>query len=382
MESLALTKCPACDSSNVESSGVQETYFLRNLDERVTIRFGACLDCDFVFQLNPLTPEQFERYYQDNSQLRTNQLNLVEEHVHHEQANFVSQAIDLRNKAILEIGSSTGKFLNFLKTIYACETFFDEKNEEAIRYLTQSGHRPIADSGKEKGVSVLVLRHIVEHVPLPVAWLKGLQRYLATDGLLFIEVPDWSFLDDKTNTFAFEHVNHFSQFSLSTVLKRAGYIVIRQEMAMTAGYATSGGDRVLRVIASITPKHLDNGVIHAVDEHHYRRVGRILALTEKLIQDRVRDGKRVAFYGASWGAERIFLNTPIGAKEVCCIFDQDAKKQKGTFYDVPVNAPHQILKIAPDTVFIFTSHEREVKRNLIELGYKGELISRSDLERL
>ncbi len=382
MKSLVLTRCPACNSANIKSTGVEETYYLRNLDARITTRFGACLDCDFAFQLNPPTLEQLERYYRDNGQLRTGQLNLVEEHVHHEQAQFIAQAADLRRQTVLEIGSSTGKFLNFLRTVYECETFFDEKNEEAVKYLRRSGHRSIHDERREKGVSVLVLRHILEHVPSPVDWLRDLRQLLAPDGILFIEVPDWSLLDDKTNTVTFEHVSHFSQFSLSLVLKRAGYIVIRQEMTITPGYATAGGDRVLRVIASPAPKHLDKGVIHAFDQHHYRRVGRIHALAEKLVRDRVRDNKRVAFYGASWGAERIFLNTTIGAREICCIFDQDTKKQNGDFYGIPVNAPQRVTEIAPDTVFIFTSHAQEVKRNLLELGYHGELISRSDLELL
>ena len=379
---LSIDRCPVCDSTAIAPAGLTETYFPRNLNRRVTVEFGACAQCAFTFQLNPLTPAALEKYYEDNSQLRSSALDVVEEYVHSRQAAFIETVVPLRAARVLEIGSSTGKFLDFLKQVYAAETYFDEKNPDARRHLVRSGgHHPIEDLEGGVNIDVLVLRHIVEHVPEPRDWLASMRSRLGSSGHLFIEVPDWSFIDAQTNTIAFEHVSHFSQHTLSYLLFRAGYIVVQQEMSITEGYGTSGGDRVLRVMARPFPSTLANGAAAALRQHHFERVGRPLAAAERIVKAARAGGKTVALYGASWGAERAFLNTSIRAEDLVCIFDRDKRKQGTPFHDVPVYDPSRIVELRPDIVLIYTSHAPAVKRDLRALGYEGELFSREDFER-
>jgi len=380
---ISISECPVCVSDAIAPLDLRETYFVSNLGERLTIEFGICNRCGFTFQLNPLSAADFEKYYEDNSQLRSAALNVVEEFVHSRQAAFIDSIASLQGAKVLEIGSSTGKFLDFLKQIYGARTYFDERNLESRAHLRNvGGHTAVEELGAKPDVDVLVLRHVVEHVPQPAGWLASLKKHLAPSAHVFIEVPDWSFVDDETNTFAFEHVNHFAQHTLSHLLFRAGYIVVKQEMSITKGYAVSGGDRVLRVLAKPFRPQLSEGVGAAVRQHHHKRVSHVLEVVERTVKTAMGAGQRVAFYGASWGAERVFLNTAITARDVVCIFDRDKRKHDAPYYDVPVFPPEKILESNPDVLLIFTSHAAAVKRDLAALGFKGRMLSRDDFERI
>jgi hypothetical protein len=76
----------------------------------------------------------------------------------------------------------------------------------------------------------------------------------------------------------------------------------------------------------------------------------------------------------------VFLNTSVGPENVVCIFDKDKRKQEALYYDVPVYDPSRITEVSPDILFVFTSHAPAVKRDLQALGFKGQVLSRSELE--
>jgi SAM-dependent methyltransferase len=68
------------------------------------------------------------------------------------------------------------------------------------------------------------LVHVLEHIPDPVAYLKGLRPKLKPDGLLLIEVPDHS--SNPFDLVIADHSTHFSLDLLSRVVSAAGYEVM------------------------------------------------------------------------------------------------------------------------------------------------------------
>jgi SAM-dependent methyltransferase len=82
------------------------------------------------------------------------------------------------------------------------------------------------DPSKIPGEFDLVsLVHVLEHIPDPVAYLKGLRSRLKPDGLLLIEVPDHS--SNPFDLMIADHSTHFSLDLLSRVVAAAGYEVVR-----------------------------------------------------------------------------------------------------------------------------------------------------------
>ena len=378
---ILLKTCPLCKSKNIEDLKLKETNFIRPFKKPMTTKLGFCNNCTFLFCLNPLDNNSMQEYYKKNFQLRSTDIDVVEEFVHASQTKFIDDHFPLKNKNVLEVGANTGKLLNHLKKLHGCKTYFDELNVEAVNILENiQGHKSKKAIGKKGKFDVIIMRHVLEHIVDPIQYLKKIQKDLEDDGVIFIEVPDFTFLDNHNDTLLFEHVNYFSQLTLSRVLDSAGLIVIGQKFSITDNYATIS-DRALRVIARKKPKELKLGIKKAVKNHQNFRVNGTNKIMEKIIKKAGKKAK-IGFYAASWWTERFLLNTQLKGINLVGIFDKDKKKQNTIYLNLKVFPPAEIHRLKPDIIFVMSSFEPQIKHDLKLLNYKGKVYGWSDLVKL
>ena len=137
---------------------------------------------------------------------------------------------------ILDVGCSTGHFLSALKgkakirvglELGKDEATFIKKNLDFKVYTD-----PIESANIDEGPFDLVTAlQVLEHVPDPVSFLKGVARNLKDDGLLYLELPN---IDDVLLS-AFDikgyadfyyrepHVCYYSKETLKALLSKAGF---------------------------------------------------------------------------------------------------------------------------------------------------------------
>lgn len=108
---------------------------------------------------------------------------------------------------LVEVGCGKGTFLEMLAERGASITGFDP---------TYEGDNPLIEKhyfGPELGLSAkgLVLRHVLEHIPDPFAFLCQLRDANGGGGLIYIEVPCLDWICDGRSWFDifYEHVNYF-----------------------------------------------------------------------------------------------------------------------------------------------------------------------------
>ena len=373
-------KCPICVSPDISEIGLSETYFIRPFQREVTIRLACCADCSFLFQVEPPDDESLARYYEGSFQYRHVEPDVVEEHVHAQQAAFMAGDGGLTGKTVLEIGSSTGRFLSHLQVLHGCNTWFDELNAESREILTRvQGHRGLDEVGAPTEFDYVAMRHVLEHIVDPVGYLRRLRQKLGGTGTLFIEVPDFSFLDDRTDTLLFEHVNYFSAATLVRTLENAGYVVTGLMHSITDNFSTCS-DRVLRARASVKPPNHSAETAGAMRDHIERKVHRRHDNLLRIIEDMGPDA-RIGFYSASWWTERFLLNTDIDRRRIVGIFDKDKKKIGTIYHGLEVYSPTRVNELAPDLMFVLTSFEPQIKRDLRSMKFAGRVIGWSDLEK-
>ncbi len=108
---------------------------------------------------------------------------------------------------LVEVGCGKGYFLEMLAARGAAITGFDptyEGDNPAIRKVYFDEAAGLSARG-------LILRHVLEHIPDPVAFLQGLARANGGGGLIYIEVPCFDWIADHRAWFDifYEHVNYF-----------------------------------------------------------------------------------------------------------------------------------------------------------------------------
>lgn len=136
---------------------------------------------------------------------------------------------------VLDVGSSTGHFLNALAP-YVRETVGIEFNRDNAAFSRSLGITTYTEPIENTDLSpasfdLITLFQILEHVEEPVKFLQSLGRYLKPNGHLVVEVPN---LDDALlsiyNVRAFAdfwfiepHLYYFNTATLKKILEKAGF---------------------------------------------------------------------------------------------------------------------------------------------------------------
>ncbi|WP_122072981.1 class I SAM-dependent methyltransferase [Pseudophaeobacter sp. EL27] len=120
-------------------------------------------------------------------------------------ADLIADKIGLDD--LVEVGCGKGTFLEMLAGRGASITGFDPT------YEGDSPHIQKHYFGPDLGFSAkgLVLRHVLEHIPDPYAFLCQLRDANGGGGLIYIEVPCFDWICDGRSWFDifYEHVNYF-----------------------------------------------------------------------------------------------------------------------------------------------------------------------------
>jgi len=371
-----IENCPCCGTSAIESKQCSRSFYVDVLENQVTYDFGTCATCGFIYVLNPLSEENLKFYYENAAYLRRQSIDEVEEEVLKNQRAFLERRGQKTGK-VLEIGCDAGQFLNELSA-HSWETYYHEYSLEANEFLSQK-HRPYRDGDKES-FDLIVMRHVFEHIASPNEFLIKLRPSLRADSKIFIEVPDWTYLDKFTDSLAFEHVNYFSMASLSLLLDRAGLSVVDMEFGISPGYHTTS-NRVIRVLAELIPGRDVNTRIEAFQHHDDRVSNAFYKRIRSLVASEKAKNRSISFYAASWTSADLLLNANLPKESLLGIFDQDERKQKKLFHGCKVYSPTRLQELKPDTIIINSSYDHEISKNLRDQGFSGLIISSSDLLR-
>jgi len=77
---------------------------------------------------------------------------------------------------------------------------------------------------EDEHFDVVIVRHVVEHVPDPIAFLKNAIKTLKYGGIIYVEVPNsmWCLENSFFPEFHVDHISYFSLNSLKFLMKEAG----------------------------------------------------------------------------------------------------------------------------------------------------------------
>ena len=136
---------------------------------------------------------------------------------------------------VVEIGCGGGDFLAALRQAGARNLVGIDAARNCVRRARDGGfevvHGPFDDAlakavGRDFGAaSVVVMRHVLEHIDDAAGFLAGARRLLEHQGRLVVEIPDlgWAIARGDFTSFTDEHVSYFSAHSLARLLARCEF---------------------------------------------------------------------------------------------------------------------------------------------------------------
>ncbi len=377
VDHLNISHCPIC-SGIAAPLGIRLSFHIAALNEKVQIDFACCNSCTFVFQSNPLTRRDLEKYYRESPRYRSADVDALEDGLRRHQVAFIERDGPLQRKSALDVGADMGKLLDLLRE-RGCATAYMEDSEAACRHLRSHGrHREIVNPSGER-FDLLVLSQVFEHIVDPIGYMRMMRELLAPDGRVFIEVPCHSLWDGREYGFSFEHVNYFSPSTLSLVLRSSGFGVTMLEICTDPRYF-DGKVKIIRALAQVAPAGVVNNLAEAVKSHYWREFGGRFEAARKLADRHRRNGKPgLALYGAAELADLLLSNTGLGGNDIVTIFDSDTKKHGTIFRGLSVRSPREIPAMSVGAILILSGAAAAIRDTIGRVGFSGPVVGWSDL---
>ncbi len=136
--------------------------------------------------------------------------------------------------SVLDIGCGYGENLYSFKRDFGCKVFGLEPSDMTAQIGKSFFNIDISSSLLEdydfKGnkFDLIICNHVLEHVTDPLSFLIKIKPLLTHEGLLYLEVPNIFKPSGgySLNSFLYyEHLQTFSSYSLSLLLKKAGFYI-------------------------------------------------------------------------------------------------------------------------------------------------------------
>jgi len=186
-----------------------------------------CASCGIAF-LDPF-PVQLKEYYETERYWVNHHGNTgvakIQRKLQPEQLRWLSEIGlgCLRGKRVADFGCGAGIFLDLARGI-ASETLGVDPAEHFRDHLEQSGHQFFqhGDQIDAESVDVAVSFDTIEHLEMPVEFLKSIYRCLRSNGHLYLGVPNQKdFLKQIVPAYLpfFYHKSHLFYFSVDTLVR-------------------------------------------------------------------------------------------------------------------------------------------------------------------
>ena len=233
---VTFRNCPICNSDKKEQ-----------LFTKLGFEFVKCPKCKHQFIHNPINEDVLLNMYEvkesDNLQRVTNKTNFYKEYWEDVYSKYVEyfQSKGIIQGSILDIGSGSGAFLNFLKNNHKYNLFGTEFAEEVFDDLVEIVgskekifHKIKLEDINFEGLSfdVITMWGVLEHVYNPVKVLKKISSIISSKGLMLALIPNLNsralkILGITTPTLDPRgHIHYFTDESINKAASIAGLKVV------------------------------------------------------------------------------------------------------------------------------------------------------------
>jgi SAM-dependent methyltransferase len=305
--------------------------------------------------------------------------------------NVIEEFVPLKSAPVVDIGCATGAMLAALaERGYTDLTGVDPSEECVTQTRMISGVRAYTGSLAALPVPhelwrLVILSHVLEHVRDLRAALLGLIPKIASDAVLYVEVPDaaryceftWSPFQD----FNSEHINHFSQRTLESLLSVVGFSPLRsdwKEILSAPGMPYPAIYCVAARRAGACMWVKDHSLKERL-ETYIERSAAIMREIDRVLESRIAPGEPVIVWGTGELTAKLLAQTALGRARISAFVDSNPINQGRVLGGVPVVAPGAI---AADTsapiVVASVLHYESIARAARALGFGDRLVRLPD----
>lgn len=270
---------------------------------------GECLNCHHVQMMHPYDQALFSKLYFHSQQEAV----MWHEDLHDSLLPY-QQMIDFfrpylpEHAVIADFGCGTGALLTAIEQSAISSSaligidFNNRCNTQQITYLSADLNdlTQLPTDLWPQGIHLATASHVLEHLIDPVFFLHEVGKHLAENGLVFLEVPDFSQalpfeISGLSNLVNLQHVHYFSADSLTALATACGYQLLAMQQLLT-GYIPRLQVVLQKSTSELEPHPIIINAAQAVRQNIQSCVLKRQQLAKEL-QQQCDEGNKVGLWG-------------------------------------------------------------------------------------
>jgi len=331
---------------------ISRVSFLKGYDVVV------CRSCGFAFADNIPSQDAFDRYYESQSKYDGNRTDPSRQEVMKNGLEFISQFVSDKDSRILEIGCGSGDFLRHLEhNGFSSLSAIEPSKHSVDLLLKETGINAMTGSFLKVGSSsthdLVILLTVLEHVVDLSRAIRSISNMLRQDGLLFIRVPDVcrfsDFEDSPFQQFSPEHINYFSTITLSNLMGRNGYTLLKCEEISLHETVTTVLPMINLMFRKCDtdnesyPLEMDNRVHPKLKKYIELSAMRDVEVNGR-IAELALSQEPILVWGVGTHTLRLLELGPLKNCNIVAFFDSNTHYNGGLFNDIPVHSPEELSR--------------------------------------
>lgn len=209
--SHSLVSLYSIDSLPLFQNKVFPLESLAKSQETASVNLCQCQDCGFVFNA------AFDGSKMDYNQEYQNEQNYSQAFVNHlEDVCDYLESKNFKDKNIVEIGCGKGYFVELLQkrgfcNVYGFDPAYEGENPKIVKDYFSAEYKSL-------NADLVIMRHVLEHIEKPLAFLRMIQSACSNKTKILIEVPDFDWITSNKAFWDiyFEHCNYFDSYFLKS----------------------------------------------------------------------------------------------------------------------------------------------------------------------
>ncbi len=377
--SYAYRVCPICGETK-NSTKLFEQKFAKVDGITFIEKYDviSCGKCGFIYANHLPEQEAFDRYYTEESKYEAVNEDISEENKERYDATvkLYSSALErdgkkLKTLNMVDVGCATGEFLRYLKQEGYDRLFAIDPSEYCVDYLKSKGIEGYSSTinglSDEKKFDFVRLNAVLEHIMDLNGTIMQLRKIVEDEGYLYLSVPNVDGFCDTDNApfqeFSTEHINYFSLETLTSLLKKHGFLLVGHQINTNEKYSE------LEAVFKKTDMPVNYEFIsYAADSESVEKLRVYISNSEKIeekiiskLNEYAENQKPVIIWGMGVHTLRELAVGSLGKCNIKMFVDSNLHYQGKEYKGIKVCAPNDID--SQDTIIISSYHSQEaIKR--------------------
>ena len=288
---------------------------------------------------------------------------------------------------ILEVGCSTGALLHVLRESGFPEVFGWDPSAACAAaakelYGLDVRAQTLADPGPSAApFGLVILIGVLEHVRDLSASLERVRALLSAEGLVYVDVPDATrfaqYADAPFQQFSAEHVNFFSEASISNLLSSAGFEAVWCHQGVEALTALSPMPNVAGLFRlktdAVRSRTKDLATRLSLEDYldKSRSIERDLLAAVDAVVDR---GEPLMVWGVGTLTRRLMATSRLAEADIRAFVDSNEHYHGKSLAGIEV-IPPSAVRGRTETILVASVYQVEIERQIRGgLGYTNRIV--------